>query len=97
MRPVLTLLLIALVATPALSQEARTGAPPFALTYEAFEASVNHIDLPSCPAEVAAPGRFCRLTAHQDNLNVFAFSEDGDQLLVAMKVYPTDLLAGLKD
>ena len=97
MRPVLTLLLIALVATPALSQEARTDTPPLALTYETFEASVNHIDLPSCPTELAAPDRFCRLTAHQNNLNVFAFSEDGDQLLVAMKVYPTDLLAGLKD
>ena len=66
-------------------------------TYEQFEMAVPHIDLTACPAELAAPDRFCRLTSHHEGLNVFAFSEGGDQPLVAMKSWPTDLLAGLMD
>lgn len=97
MRPALALPMSLLLASPALSEEAQTGVSPLALTYEVFEAAVDHLDLASCPAEVAAPGRFCRLTAHRDSLNVFAFSEDGDQPLVAIRSYPTDLLAALSD
>ena len=83
-------------ATPALSQDVPKDTP-FVMTYEAFEASVDHIDLPSCPSDIAAPNRFCRMTAHRDGLNVFAFSEEGDQPLVALKTYETERLAGLMD
>ena len=70
---------------------------PIPLTYQDFEASVPHIDLPVCPEPLAAPGRFCRMTTHADQLNVFAFSEDGDQPLVAFKSWSADLLVGLMD
>ena len=67
------------------------------LTYEEFEAAVPHIDLPVCPVPLAAPDRFCRMTTHADQLNVFVFSEDGDQPLVALRSWPADLLVGLMD
>ncbi|PTX53207.1 hypothetical protein IQ03_00117 [Gemmobacter caeni] len=82
--------LFALLATP-------LAADPFVMTYEAFEQAVPHIDLPACPVDLDGPGRFCRLTTHNDALNVFVFSEDGDQPLVALKSWPADLLAGLMD
>ena len=67
------------------------------LTYADFEAAVPHIDLPVCPVPLAAPDRFCRMTTHADQLNVFVFSEDGDQPLVALRSWPADLLVGLMD
>ena len=47
------------------------------LTYQEFEAAVPHVDLAVCPVPLAAPDRFCRMTSHADQLNVFVFSEDG--------------------
>lgn len=70
---------------------------PIPLNYQDFEAAVAHIDLPICPAPLAAPARFCRMTTNADQLNVFAFSEDGDQPLVAFKSWSADLLVGLMD
>jgi len=70
---------------------------PFALTYEIFEQTVDHVDLAVCPVPLAGPGRFCRLTTHADALNVFVFSEDGDQPLIAVEAWPADLLVGLMD
>lgn len=67
------------------------------LTYQEFEAAVAHIDLAVCPVPLAAPDRFCRMTSHSDQLNVFVFSEDGDQPLVAFRSWPADLLVGLMD
>jgi len=94
MRRSLVLLLLAVVLTgPAAAQE-HTPAP---MTYEMFEQAVPHVDLAACPAPLAAVGRFCRLTAHNDALNVFAFSEDGDQPMVAFQSWPSDLLDGLMD
>jgi hypothetical protein len=37
------------------------------------------------------------MTTNADQLNVFAFSEDGDQPLVAFKSWSADLLVGLMD
>lgn len=84
-----------LIAATAQAQDAQDA--PFALTYEAFETAVPHVDLAVCPTDLAAPGRFCRLTAQSDMLNVFVFSEEGDQPLVALQSWPADLLAGLMD
>ncbi|MBP9047030.1 MAG: hypothetical protein WAT35_03215 [Tabrizicola sp.] len=67
------------------------------LTYQEFEAAVPHVDLAVCPVPLAAPDRFCRMTSHADQLNVFVFSEDGDQPLVAFRSWPADLLVGLMD
>ncbi len=92
----LSVVLLVQAATPALSQDASKDTP-LAMTYEVFEASVDHIDLPSCPSDIAAPNRFCRMTAHRDGLNVFAFSDEGDQPLVAVKTYETELLATVLD
>lgn len=67
------------------------------LTYADFEAGVPHVDLAVCPEPLAAPDRFCRMTTNADQMNVFVFSEDGDQPLVAFKSWSTDLLVGLMD
>lgn len=82
-----------LAAAPALAEQP----VPLALTYEVFEQTVDHLDLAVCPAPLAAAGRFCRLTTHADALNVFVFSEDGDQPLVAVETWSADLLVGLMD
>ena len=81
------------IAAPATAE----GPAPLAMTYEVFELSVPHVDLSACPAPLAAPDRFCRLTAHNEALNVFAFSEDGDQPLVAFQSWSAELLVGLMD
>lgn len=90
LRPILLALAF---ATPSIA----AADDPIPLTYQDFEAAVAHIDLPLCPEPLAAPGRFCRMTAHADQLNVFVFSEEGDQPLVAVKSWPADLLVGLMD
>lgn len=87
------LLCIALAATtPAFAED-----PPLPFTYEHFEAAVVHVDLPQCPESLAAEGRYCRVTVVNDQINVFAFSEAGDQPLVAFQSWPADLLTGLMD
>ncbi|MDQ1900000.1 hypothetical protein RAH32_06040 [Paracoccus sp. WLY502] len=67
--------------------------PAGAMTYEIFEATVEHGDLPECPAALAAEGRFCRVVLQNDMLHVFAFSEDGDQPMLAVLEYPLDAVA----
>lgn len=53
--------------------------PADTMTYEIFEATVEHGDLPECPAALAAESRFRRVVLQNDMLHVFAFSQDGDQ------------------
>lgn len=89
----LAILLLA-APLPALADEAPA---PLPLTYEIFEQSVDHLDLAVCPVPLAGPDRFCRITAHADALNVFVFSEAGDQPLIAFQSWPADLLNGLMD
>lgn len=83
----------------ALPFDARADAPPPAVpfTYEMFEQSVPHLDLAVCPAPLAGPDRFCRFTAQSDGLNVFVFSETGEQPLIAFQSWSSDLLVGLMD
>lgn len=64
--------------------------PAGAMTYEIFEATVEHGDLPDCPKALAAEGRFCRVVLQNDMLHVFAFAEDGDQPMLAVMEYPLD-------
>ena len=64
--------------------------PGAAMTYEIFEATVEHGDMPECPKALAAEGRFCRVVLQNDMLHVFAFAEDGDQPMVAVMEYPLD-------
>lgn len=66
--------------------------PMAVLTYEVFEATVEHADLAECPAALAKEGRFCRLVLQNDALHVFAFAEDGDQPLQALVEYPVDAI-----
>lgn len=90
----LPLALCGLILAPglALAEEA-----PLPFTYLDFETAVPHIDLAICPEPLDGPGRFCRLTTNADQLNVFVFSEEGDQPLIAFRSWPSDLLAGLMD
>ena len=64
--------------------------PAGAMTYEIFEATVEHGDMPECPKALAAEGRFCRVVLQNDMLHVFAFAEDGDQPMLAVMEYPLD-------
>ena len=68
----------------------RRPVPMAVMNYETFEATVDHADLPECPKALAAEGRFCRATIHDDALHVFAFSEDLDQPLQAVMDFPMD-------
>ena len=67
----------------------------FALTYEAFEAAVPHLDLETCPGALAAEDRFCRITIGHDALHVFAFSYAGDSPLVGFQSWPSENLGSL--
>lgn len=72
-------------------------AAPFDLTYEMFEQGIAHVDLKICPEPLQAPGRFCRATLINGMINVFAFDEAGDQLLVGFQSWDAALLDGLMD
>lgn len=76
---------------------ADAGTAPLALTYDTFEQAVAHVDLEVCPEPLAAPGRFCRATLVNGMINVFAFSDEGDQPLVAVQSWDAVLLNGLMD
>jgi len=100
MRPLIRLLLpLCLVATPLAAQDRPAGDAPAALpfTYLMFEAAVPHVDMPVCPVDLAAEGRFCRMALLNDEIHVFVFSEEGDQPLVDFRSWPVDLMAGLLD
>ncbi|MDO5757495.1 MAG: hypothetical protein Q4P24_08265 [Rhodobacterales bacterium] len=71
---------------------AETAAP---LTYEQFEASVPHLDLEECPDTLAKEGVFCRATLRHDEIHVFVFSDEGDQVFVGFKSYPAEGLSAL--
>lgn len=58
-----------------------------ALTYDVFEQAVDHVDLEGCPAEFDPEKVFCRMTLASEMANVFVFSFEGDQPLLAVKSY----------
>lgn len=63
---------------------------PAAFTYSQFEASVPHFDLETCPKDVARQNAFCRMSFHNDTVNIFVFSESGDQPMIAFRTYEED-------
>lgn len=65
---------------------------PLPMTYEVFEATVPHVDLPECPAVMAQEGHFCRLGLASEQLTVFVFAEDGDQPLTGVRSWPADVV-----
>ncbi|MCB6177279.1 hypothetical protein LHP98_03945 [Rhodobacter sp. Har01] len=89
-----SLLFATLLPLPALAQEAP---PTLPFTYAMFEESVPHVDLDVCPVPLDGPDRFCRMTSQLATLNVFVFSDQGDQPLIAYRSWPAELLAGLMD
>lgn len=70
---------------------------PLPMSYQMFETAVPHVDLAVCPVPLAGPDRFCRLTTHSEGLNVFVFSEDGDQPMIGFQSWSAGLLVGLMD
>ena len=58
-----------------------------AFTYDVFEQSVDHVDLENCPAEFDPDTVFCRMTLASEMANIFVFSFDGEQPLLAVKSY----------
>lgn len=60
------------------------------MTYEVFERAVQHVDLPSCPAEFDPEQVFCRLTLASEEAHVWVFDTEGDQVLLAIKTYALD-------
>jgi hypothetical protein len=53
------------------------------LDYSAFELSVPHVDLETCP-EGVEDGHFCRAAVANDPLHVFVFREDGAACLTEL-------------
>lgn len=76
----------------AIHHDAPRVRPMAIMTYETFEATVEHADLAECPAALAQEGRFCRLVLQNDALHVFAFAEDGDQPMQAVVEYTMDAI-----
>lgn len=98
-RPIATLALFAALAAPALtlSAPALADPTPLPLTYEVFETAVPHVDMAVCPIDLAQEGLFCRMSVHAEQINVFVFSEEGDQPMVGFRSWSVDLMAGLLD
>lgn len=88
---------LALLAPAALASgpgESHNGGTAFlpsgVLTYELFEATIQHVDLADCPAQFDPDVVFCRMTLAADLAHVFAFRYDGEQALLAVKSYELD-------
>ncbi|MFD1340945.1 hypothetical protein [Litorisediminicola beolgyonensis] len=60
------------------------------MTYEVFESAVSHVDLAGCPAEFDPDAVFCRMALNNERAQVFVFSFDGNQPLLAVKAYDLD-------
>ena len=78
-RPTLWWIVLILTGWPAFAEETKC-----AMTYEQFEFAVPHIDLESCPSDLAADGRFCRAGTATDMVHIFAFEEADSQCLVGV-------------
>ena len=74
-------------ATAAQPASAQDGAP---LTYAAFEPSVTHLDLETCPEAMARDGVFCRVSIGGDMVHIWVFEEGGDQALVEVRSFGPD-------
>jgi len=59
--------------------------PGGVMTYELFEASVDHIDLEYCPKHFDSEAVFCRMTTAAEQINIFVFDYEGDQPLLAVQ------------
>lgn len=79
-------------AALATGMTANNAETPLPMTYEVFEATVPHVDLAECPAVLAAEGHFCRLGLASEQLTVFVFAEDGDQVLTGVRSWPADVV-----
>ena len=82
---ILALTLATLPALPAIAAESAMPLP-----YEAFEFAVPHVDLETCPDGVTDVAAFCRATIANDEIHVFAFSDEGENHLVALRSFPVD-------
>lgn len=71
---------------------AQSGKTACAMTYVQFEGAIAHIDVETCPAELAPAGsdRFCRAGVGGDQVHVYAFDHAGDKCLVAMRSFDKD-------
>ncbi|MGF1552448.1 MAG: hypothetical protein ACFBWO_08115 [Paracoccaceae bacterium] len=78
----LSLSLAALLASASLSLA--QDETPCPMSYAQFEFAVPHLDVETCPESLAGEARFCRVSAGNDVLHVYAFAEDGEQCLIAM-------------
>jgi hypothetical protein len=75
MRRMFGLALLGLLAPGAAAAEC-------AMRYDVFETTIPHLDLVSCPGDLAADGRFCRIAMALHGVAVFQFEEAGDRCLV---------------
>ena len=74
---------LAIAATMIVPAMAQTACP---MTYEFFEFAVPHLDLASCPRDLAKQGVFCRASTGNDAVHVFVFAEK-DRCLLSVKSY----------
>ncbi|WP_296763602.1 hypothetical protein [Sediminimonas sp.] len=83
----------ALLVAPHLAAADTTD--PLVMTYEVFEESVPHIDLATCPGEMAGDDWFCRAVTHNDAFHVFAFLYEDGSPAVAYRAYSVEGLTGI--
>ena len=57
------------------------------MNYDLFEQAIPHVDMTSCPKDIAKPGAFCRLMMTNGAAHVFMFEEKGNKCLLAAKSY----------
>jgi hypothetical protein len=82
-----------LSAAPLAAEQAKVTSLP--MSYEIFEAAVSHIDLEACPATLPQIDSFCRATVLHEELHVFAFSTEGNNLMIGFTSYAAENLAEL--
>lgn len=81
------LIICAAISAPAFAVADDTSLP---LTYAEFEAAIPHLDLETCPAQLAQDNTFCRVTLNNEEIHVFAFSLDADSPMTGFASFPAD-------
>ncbi len=80
------------LAAAALALPTAVAACP--MSYDTFELAVPHLDLETCPAELAVDGTFCRAAMALHGLAVYQFADDeGERCLVRVVRFEEDEVA----
>jgi hypothetical protein len=71
----------------ALGADAAQAQSACPMSYETFESAVPHLDLDACPEGVTDKKAFCRAAIGGHQLFVYAFAEEGEKCMIAVKAF----------